>query len=309
MGSELRGSKMRRRKLDGVLLLDKPVGPSSSAVLQAAKRMLEAEKAGHAGTLDPLASGLLLLLFGEATKFAQFGLDSIKEYRARIRLGVLTDTGDAEGIVLERRPVNVDAAGVARALERFRGAIEQIPPMYSALKHRGQPLYALARAGQSVERIARRVTVHELELLEFAGDLLHLRVKCSKGTYVRQLAVDLGAELGTVAHLEALRRTAVAGFRLDRAVTLDDLQAMGEEARKAWLLPADSLLADLPRLELAAELSERFLKGQAVALQAPAQSGINGPCRVYREAGALLGVGEAGPGGELHPVRLLARGN
>jgi tRNA pseudouridine55 synthase len=300
---------MRRRKLDGVLLLDKPVGPSSSAVLQAVKRLLEAEKAGHAGTLDPMASGLLPLLLGEATKFAQFGLDSVKEYQAQIRLGVLTDTGDAEGKVLERRPVEVDAAGVARALQRFRGVIEQVPPMYSALKHAGQPLYELARAGRTVERSARQITVHELELIELAGDLLRLRVKCSKGTYVRQLAVDLGAELGTVAHLEALRRTAVAGFRLDRAVTLDDLQAMGDAARLAWLLPADSLLVDLPRLDLAAELSERFLNGQAVALQTPAQAGISGPCRVYREAGVLLGVGEAGPGAELHPVRLLAKAN
>ena len=222
---------------------------------------------------------------------------------------MLTDTGDAEGKVLERRPVEADAAGVARALQRFRGEIEQVPPMYSALKHGGRPLYALARAGQTVERSARRITVHELELVELAGDLLRLRVRCSKGTYVRQLAVDLGAALGTVAHLEALRRTAVAGFRLDRAVTLDDLQAMGDAARLAWLLPADSLLADLPRLDLAAELSERFLNGQAVALQAPAQAGISGPCRVYREAGVLLGVGEAGPGAELHPVRLLAKAN
>jgi tRNA pseudouridine55 synthase len=298
---------MRRRKLDGVLLLDKPVGPSSSAVLQAVKRLFNAEKVGHAGTLDPLASGLLPLLFGEATKFAQFGLDSIKEYRAQIRLGVLTDTGDAEGKVLERRAVDVTADGVARALARFRGPIEQVPPMYSALKHGGQPLYALARAGQTVERAARRITIHELELLEFSAHLLQLRVKCSKGTYVRQLAVDIGAELGTVAHLEALRRTAVAGFRLDRAVTLDDLQALGEEARAAWLLPADSLLEDLPRLDLAAEPCQRFLNGQAVALLSPAQSGISGPCRVYREAGTLLGVGEAGPDGELHPVRLLAQ--
>jgi tRNA pseudouridine55 synthase len=298
---------MRHRKLDGVLLLDKPVGPSSSAVLQAVKRLFNAEKAGHAGTLDPRASGLLPLLFGEATKFAQFGLDSVKEYRAQVRLGLLTDTGDAEGKVLERRAVNVTADDVARALARFRGPIEQVPPMHSALKRGGQPLYALARAGVTVERAARRITIHELELLGFSADLLQLRVKCSKGTYVRQLAVDIGAELGTVAHLEALRRTAVAGFRLDRAVTLDDLQALGEEARAAWLLPADSLLEDLPRLELAAEPSQRFLNGQAVALLAPAQSGISGPCRVYREAGTLLGVGEAGPGGELHPVRLLAQ--
>lgn len=292
-----------RRKLDGVLLLDKPVGPSSSAVLQAVKRLLEAEKAGHAGTLDPLASGLLPLLFGEATKFAQFGLDSIKEYRAQVRLGVSTDTGDAEGAILERLPVEVDQARLAQALARFRGAIVQVPPMHSALKHQGQPLYALARAGKTVERAARSVTVHELELLERAGDVLHLRIRCSKGTYVRQLAVDLGLALGTVGHLEALRRTAVAGFRLAQAVTLDDLQALGEAARRAWLLPPDSLLEDLPRLDLPRELEDRFLNGQMVALAAAGQ----GPCRVYGNAGVLLGVGEGGPGAELRPARLIAR--
>ena len=291
------------RKLDGVLLLDKPVGPSSSAVLQTVKRLLAAEKAGHAGTLDPLASGLLPLLFGEATKFAQFGLDSIKEYRAQIRLGVATDTGDAEGRVLQRCPVDVSEGSLKQALARFRGAIEQVPPMYSALKLGGQSLYSMARAGQSVERAARTVTVHELELLERAGEVLHLRIRCSKGTYVRQLAVDLGLALGTVAHLEALRRTAVGGFRLDRAVTLDDLQALGERARLAWLLPADSLLVDLPRLELPEDLAHRFLRGQAVAL---AGTGV-GPCRVYAKDGALLGVGEGGPGDALRPARLVAR--
>jgi tRNA pseudouridine55 synthase len=295
---------MRRQKLDGVLLLDKPVGPSSSAVLQAVKQLLNADKAGHAGTLDPLASGLLPLLFGEATKFAQFGLDSIKEYRAQVLLGVATDSGDAEGKVIGRQAVRVEDAGLAQVLARFRGAIEQIPPMYSALKHEGRPLYALARAGQTVERAARQVTVHELELLERAGDVLHLRIRCSKGTYVRQLAIDIGLALDTVAHLVALRRTAVAGFRLDRAVALEDLQALGEEARRAWLLPPDSLLEDLPRLDLPVALAARFLNGQAVALQ----PGSPGPCRVYREAGGLLGVGESGPGGELHPVRLLASG-
>ena len=294
---------MRRLRLNGVLLLDKPVGPSSSAVLQAVKRLLNAEKAGHAGTLDPLASGLLPLLFGEATKFAQFGLDSIKEYRARIRLGISTATGDAEGPVLERLPVKVDQAGLALALARFRGAIEQVPPMYSALKHAGKPLYALAREGRSVERAARHVTVHELELLENSGDVLQLRIRCSKGTYVRQLAVDLGLALGTVAHLEGLCRTAVAGFRRDQAVALEELQALGEEARRAWLLPPDSLLEDLPRLDLPSDLAERFLNGQAVAHAAAGQ----GPCRVYGKAGVLLGVGEGGPGDELRPARLIAR--
>jgi tRNA pseudouridine55 synthase len=291
-----------RRKLDGVLLLDKPVGPSSSAVLQAVKRLLDAEKAGHAGTLDPAASGLLPLLFGEATKFAQFGLDAAKEYVADVRLGVATETADAEGRVTERLPVNVDDGALAQALARFRGRIEQVPPMHSALKHAGRPLYELARAGQSVERRPRPVTVHELELVSRGADLLRLRIRCSKGTYVRQLAVDLGLALGTVAHLEALRRTAVGGLRLDQAVSLDDLQALGEEGRRAWLLPTDRLLEHLPRVELDAPLAARFCQGQAVRPAAAAP----GPCRVYA-AGALLGVGEGRATGDVQPARLIAR--
>ena len=298
-----------RRKLDGVLLLDKPVGPSSSAVLQAVKRLFGAEKAGHAGTLDPLACGLLPLLFGGATKFAQYTLAASKEYVAGVRLGSATDTGDAEGQVLERRPVDVDDARLAQALARFRGDFEQVPPMYSALKHGGQPLYALARAGHSVKRASRRVRVHELELISRKEDLLRLRIRCSKGTYVRQLAVDLGLALGTVAHLEALRRTAVGGFRIEQAVSLDDLQTLGDQARQAWLLAPDRLLEDLPRLDLEEEQARRFMNGQSLQLAARERPVAGeGPCRVYRQKGALLGVGEARAGGSLHPVRLLASG-
>jgi tRNA pseudouridine55 synthase len=288
------------RRLDGVLLLDKPVGPSSSAVLQAVKRLFDAKKAGHAGTLDPLASGLLPLLFGEATKFAQFGLDAVKEYRALVQLGTTTDTGDAEGQVIERKPVGVGAGDLKPALARFRGEIEQIPPMFSALKRDGRPLYELARNGQSVERAARRVTIYDLELVERMGDQLDLRIRCSKGTYVRQLAVDLGLALGTVAHLAALRRTAVAGFRIEQAITLDDLQALGPEARLAWLLAPDRLLEDLPRQDLDEGRAGRFLHGQTVAADAGA-----GRWRVYA-GGALLGVGEQVSEG-LKPVRLLAQ--
>jgi len=292
-----------RRKLDGILLLDKPVGPSSSAVLQAVKRLLEAEKAGHAGTLDPLASGLLPLLFGEATKFAQRGLDAAKEYVADVRLGAATDTGDAEGQVLERRAVDIDAARLEAALARFRGDIEQVPPMYSALKHEGQPLYALARTGQSVPRAPRRIRIHELEVLGRATDLVRLRIRCSKGTYVRQLAVDLGLALGTLAHLAALRRTAVGPFRLEQAVSLDDLQALDAAARLAWLLPTDRLLADLPRVELEEEQARSFVNGQTLPCNAP-----GGACRVYRREGALLGTGEVVPDGRLKPARLVASG-
>jgi tRNA pseudouridine55 synthase len=292
-----------RRKLDGVLLLDKPVGPSSSAVLQAVKRLLGAEKAGHAGTLDPLASGLLPLLFGEATKFAQHGLDAAKEYVADVRLGVATDTGDAEGQVTDRRAADVDDARIEAALAGFRGDIAQVPPMYSALKHEGRPLYALARAGQSVERAPRRIRIHELEVLGRKGDLLRLRIRCSKGTYVRQLAIDLGLALGTLAHLAALRRTGVGPFRIEQAVSLDDLQALDEAARRAWLLPADSLLAALPRVDLEEDQARRFTSGQTLRLQAP-----EGACRVYGRESALLGVGEVGPDSRLKPVRLIASG-
>lgn len=291
-----------RRKLDGLLLLDKPVGPSSSAVLQAAKRLLDAAKAGHAGTLDPRASGLLPLLFGEATKFAQFGLDAPKEYLADVRLGAATDTGDAEGTVVSRAAVAVDDAGLRAALARFHGEIDQVPPMHSALKHEGRPLYALAREGQTVPREPRRVNIHELEVLSRDETLLRLRIRCSKGTYVRQLAVDLGLALGTVAHLEALRRTAVGGLSLKQAITLEDFQALGEEARLQWLLPPDSLIEHLPRVDLEEAVAARFLNGQKVHQPAP-----QGACRVYR-AGALLGIGEAGPGDALLPTRLIARG-
>lgn len=293
---------MRKQKLDGVLLLDKPVGPSSSAVLQVVKRLLNADKAGHAGTLDPLASGLLPLLFGEATKFAQFGLDATKEYVADVRLGSATDSGDAEGQVVERRPVEIEGTCLAQELARFRGTISQVPPMYSALKHEGRPLYELARAGQTVERAAREVTIYELDLVARDSTLLRLRIRCSKGTYVRQLAVDLGLALGTVAHLEALRRTTVAGLRLDQAVSLDDLQALGEVPRLSWLLPPDKLLEHLPRVDLDEPRAGRFLNGQAVLADAPSLGSV----RVYK-VGVLLGVGDAGPGNELRPARLIAR--
>lgn len=289
------------RKLDGLLLLDKPVGPSSSAVLQAVKRLLGAQKAGHAGTLDPMASGLLPLLFGEATKFARFGLEAAKEYVADVRLGVSTDTGDAEGEVTGRKHVAVDADQLATALARFRGELTQVPPMYSALKRAGQPLYELARAGETVEREPRRIVVHELELLGRGDDVLRLRILCSKGTYVRQLAEDLGLALGTLGHLQALRRTGVGRLRVEQAIALDDLQALGEASRTAWLLPADRLIEHLPRVDLDDALAARFLNGQAVR----PESAPPGPVRVYR-AGVLLGVGEGGPAG-LQPARLVAR--
>jgi tRNA pseudouridine55 synthase len=291
-----------RRRLDGVLLLDKPVGLGSNAALQSAKRFYRAEKAGHAGTLDPLASGLLPVLFGEATKFSQLVLDADKEYLARARLGITTRTGDAEGEVLERRSVHVGPQAIESALAQFRGEIEQVPPMYSALKHRGRPLYVLARRGESVMRAARRVRVHVLELLGATPETFELRVRCSKGTYVRTLVEDIGEALGCGAHLAGLRRTAASGFRIEDAITLDQLQQADEAERDRLLLPLERLLEGLPRLDLPEIQAERFAKGQAILLPQVTA----GRYRVYRERGGLLGVAEAGDDGALQPQRLLA---
>lgn len=292
-----------RRRLDGVLLLDKPVGLGSNAALQAAKRLYGAEKAGHAGTLDPLASGLLPILFGEATKFSQLALDADKEYLASARLGTTTATADAEGEVLERRPVAVRESDIEPALERLRGPIEQVPPMYSALKHAGQPLYAIARQGRSVPRAARRVHIHELQLLGLHGERLDLRVRCSKGTYVRTLVEDLGRALGCGAHLSALRRTAAGEFRIAQAATLEQVQLATPPERDALLLPVERLLAGLPRVDLAGPQAERFAQGQTIQLETTAA----GCCSVFRAQGGLLGIGDAGPLGELHPRRLVAQ--
>lgn len=292
---------MSRRRLDGVLVLDKPVGPSSSTVLQAVKKLSGAKKAGHAGTLDPLASGVLPLLFGEATKFAQYGLDADKEYRASIRLGVATDTGDAEGKVLAERPVQVDDGVVAKALARFRGSIEQVPPMFSALKRDGKPLYELAREGRLVERAPRKVEIHEMELLGRKDGLLDIRIRCSKGTYIRQLAADLGEALGTGGHLAALRRTAVGQLRVENAIAFEALQQAGPAGFPQFLEPVDRMLGDLPRLDLETEQATQFLQGAPVPLAGP-----EGSCRVYGQGG-LLGVGRLSEG-RLQPLRSVARG-
>jgi tRNA pseudouridine55 synthase len=290
-----------RRRLDGVLLLDKPVGLGSNAVLQSVKLLFGAAKAGHAGTLDPLASGLLVILFGEATKFSQLPLDADKEYSAAAQLGVTTTTGDAEGEVLERKVCAVKAESIEPVLSRFRGELEQVPPMYSALKHAGRPLYALAREGLEVPRAARRIRVHALELLSFANDRLELRIRCSKGTYVRTLAEDIGRALGCGAHLAALRRTASGSFRIEQAVTPEQLASDTPEGRDARLLPVERLLGELPRVDLPEALAERFAQGQALQVEhTPA-----GPCGVYGQHGRLLGLGEGGAQGLLHPRRLL----
>jgi len=285
--------------IDGALLLDKPVGPSSNGVLQEAKRLLGARKAGHGGTLDPLASGLLLLLFGEATKFAGLLLEQDKEYLASVKLGETTATGDAEGEILERRKVPVDRPDLDAVLERFRGEIEQLPPMHSALKRDGVPLYKLARQGKAVERASRRIRILELEVASFEPPRLTLRVRCSKGTYIRTLAEDIGAALGTGAHLSGLRRTTSGRFRIEDAVSLEALRELPPAARSDRVLPLTALVQGLPRAALDAGAEARLRNGQALEISGLAE----GVVAVVRVDGALIGLGRS-EGGVLRPLRL-----
>lgn len=287
------------KQVDGVLLLDKPIGLSSNDALQKARRLFSAAKGGHTGTLDPLASGLLPLCFGEATKFSADLLDADKTYEATLKLGVTTDSGDAEGQILSIRPMAATGADILAALPRFSGDILQVPPMYSALKRDGRPLYELARQGIEVEREARPVTIHAIELLDFAGDSLSLRVKCSKGTYIRVLAADLGEALGCGAHLTALRRTGVGALNLEGSVTLAVLEATAEEERPARLQPVDALLRTLPEARLDAAAVLRFGHGNPVPW-----IGVLGKYRVYADS-RLIGMGELGPDGLLKPKRLV----
>src|SRR5471030_3101815 len=298
--------KIPRRMLDGVLLLDKPLGLSSNDALIRAKKIYLAKKAGHTGTLDPLATGLLPLCFGEATKFSQDLLEADKTYEATMRLGVRTTTGDAEGEALQTRDVTCDEAAIHAAMAQFRGDIAQIPPMYSALKRDGKPLYEYARAGQTVEREARNVTIHALDLIACALPDVTFRVTCSKGTYVRTLAEDIGEKLGCGAHLVALRRTGVGALTLENAVTLDALSDAGEGERDQWLQPVDALLSAFPSVELDADATRRFCPGQRLKLSdiadAPAEADR---VRVYaRDDKRLLGVARAGEG-VLAPERLV----
>ena len=292
--------KRRGQPVDGVLLLDKPSGISSNAALQRARRALDAQKAGHTGTLDPLASGLLPICLGEATKFAQFLLDAHKRYRATVRFGITTNTLDAEGDVVATRPVDIDAAAIAAALPGFTGSQLQTLPVHAALKHKGRAYYQYARAGEDVPRAARAIEVTSLTLLSWQSPDAVLDVECSKGTYVRVLAAHLGERLGCGAHLVALRRLATGGFDLARAVTLDRLEALDAPERVRLLLPVDVLTAHLPRIDLDARAGEHFLHGQSV----PAPAAAAGVHAVYA-AGALLGVADTVEG-RARPRRVAA---
>lgn len=299
-------TRVVRRPVHGVLLLDKPLGLSSNNALQKCKWLLRAEKAGHTGTLDPLATGVLPLCFGAATKFSQLQLEADKTYEAVAKLGVKTSTGDAEGSVVETRPVNVTAAQLQEVARRFTGPIRQVPPMYSALKKDGKALYEYAREGVEVERQARDVVIHELSAAPVGGPegftSIRIVARCSKGTYIRTLGEDIGEALGCGAHLTSLRRIATGQFTESQCVTLEAFEAMGEGERAACLKPVDSLLPDHERVTLDADNAGRFLSG----LRRRGGWKDSEHVAVWGEApAALLGTGHV-VAGELIPGRLLS---
>lgn len=289
--------------VDGIFLLDKPARMTSNQALQAAKLIFHACKAGHTGSLDPIATGLLPLCFGEATKVSQFLLNADKRYRTVFKLGESTTTFDSEGDVVERRPVNVSWRAVERALKRFQGEIEQLPPMYSAIKRGGKSLYKLARKGINVERQPRRVVVHEISCVDLRGDLLDLKIHCSKGTYIRALAHDLGQILGCGAHVWGLRRLAVGELVVDQATGLDELKALGgREAREALLFPVDVALLGLPDVHLTPLAAHYLCRGQPVSVR---HSHRPGWVRLYAEGPRFLGMGQVLDDGRVAPRRLL----
>jgi tRNA pseudouridine55 synthase len=289
------------RPLDGVLLFDKPLELSSNIALQKVRRLFQAEKAGHTGTLDPLATGLLPICFGEATKFSVALLDADKTYRALVKLGQTTTTADAEGEVIAEYPVECVLTDVEAVLEKFRGEIQQLPPMHSALKHQGKPLYSYIRKGETIERELRNVVIHELLLHRFEGNEIDISVRCSKGTYIRTLAEDIGAALGCGAHLIGLRRIAISHFNLDDGFVLQQLAAMSDEERDACVLPLETLMPDMPKLQLDAVQIKRLAQGQRLALDTGFPDGkisLHGPH-------GFIGVGLL-QGRRLAPDRLLS---
>lgn len=300
--------KRIKRRVDGVLLLDKPVGISSNSALQKAKILYQAAKAGHTGNLDPVASGLLPLCFGEATKFSQYLLDADKTYLAEFTLGQTTTTGDAEGEVTASSPVNITLRDVERVLQRFTGAISQIPPMYSALKFQGKALYHYARAGVEIERSPREVTIYSLKLESFDGTRLRVTVKCSKGTYIRVLAEDIGQALGCGAFMSELRRTGTSNFEITETLTLAQLGAMTLEQRDAILLPADVLVTALPKVVLDADSAYYLKRGNSVWV---AKQKERGAVRLYEastdtgDGEVFLGVGQILDDGKVAPRRLV----
>lgn len=296
--------RRRGRDVNGILVIDKPQGVTSNAVLQQVKRLYGAAKAGHTGSLDPLATGVLPLCFGEATKFSQLMLDSDKSYVARGRLGIITDSGDSDGNVMAEKPLpeGLDQAALEAVLPRFRGDIEQVPSMYSALKHKGRPLYEYAREGIEIERPARPVTIHELTLLAFDGENFDIAVTCSKGTYIRSLVEDIGEALGCGAHVTQLRRTKAAGFGLDQAQDVTELEARREagESLDPLLVPVDAALTEFPKILLQDAQIVSILNGQPVKMTGHPPGWV----RLYGD-GQFLGLGEQLPDDRVAPRRLV----
>jgi tRNA pseudouridine55 synthase len=290
-----------RLKIDGVLLLNKPVGLTSNAALQRVKRLFLAAKAGHTGTLDPFASGLLPICFGQATKFSSYALHGKKAYRAVLKLGTTTTTGDPEGEIVEIRAVDVSAESVNQLLPRFTGTIQQVPPMYSALKLRGKPLYEYARAGITVEREPREVQIFQLDIESLHDTQLSIIVHCSAGTYIRTLAEDIGHALGCGAHLILLERTASGSFSISQSIPLETLEGMGGGARIERLLAPDALVAHLPRINVDPETAEKLMQGKQV--NKPLECRETGPMRVYASR-EFIGLVQAGD--TLTPMRLMA---
>ena len=294
-----------RRLVDGVILLNKPPGLSSQQAVSRVRGLFNAAKAGHTGTLDPAADGLLPVCLGEATKFTQLLLDADKSYRARLVLGVTTTTGDAEGEVLARKPPITDRVRVEEVVARFHGNISQIPPMYSALKHQGKPLYEFARAGVELHREARNISIHEIQVIVFEENYFDMQVRCSKGTYIRTLAVDIGEALGCGASLRALTRTGIGDFTLDdaRVQTLPGLEALTLEARDVCLLPVDLLAGNLPELALDEALAARVMSGQRLPNGTAPVAGL---VRLYGPHRRFLGMAEVDGEGRVAPRRLLS---
>ncbi len=291
-----------RDKVDGILLLDKPAGITSNGALQRAKRLLNARKAGHTGSLDPIATGLLPLCFGECTKLSGFLLGADKGYYTTIRLGTVTTTGDSEGEVVSRHDVDVSERKIAATLDRFRGRISQVPPMYSAIKQNGQPLYKLARKGIEVERQPREVEVKQLQGELLATDMLSLEMLCSSGFYVRTLATDIGEALGCGAHVESLRRFRVGDFQLSEAISLDQLESLPlPSTRQQSVIAGDRGLSHLPELQLSVDAAYYLCRGQTVRAQKSLEAGL---VRLYTSTAGFLGLGQVLDDGRVAPKRL-----
>ena len=298
----------KQENINGLLLVNKPPGLTSNTVLQQVKRLFQAKKAGHTGSLDPMATGMLPVCFGEATKFCQYLLDADKCYEVTGLLGTKTDTGDAMGeIIAHKEGFTISIEELQAVLRKFWGSIQQVPPMFSALKHQGKPLYTYARAGIHIERKARDVSIHDLQLNHFDGQQLSLTVTCSKGTYIRNLIEDIGEKLGTFAHVTRLHRLYTAGFDKEPMFTVDDLQTQPEERLISYLLPPDRAVSHFPRLALSQDAVQALRQGKTLSNMGNGKA--SGRVRLYEDDFQFIGLGELDKMGLLSVVRLLSHPN